>query len=121
VVFRQFILRSQWPEDRARCFTERGHPDSTDIRRKGSTEHWHDSRVPIVDIKAFFVGASRILPCAVPPARRVRLRTLRPRQSAGTWNKRGQAAELKEDYDTAYEDYLQAHNKAPRTCATLRA
>jgi len=35
-------------------------------------------------------------------------------QSAGTWNKRGQAAELKEDYDTAYEDYLQAHNKAPK-------
>ena len=26
-------------------------------------------------------------------------------QSAATWNKRGQAAEIREDYDTAYEDY----------------
>jgi general secretion pathway protein D len=34
-------------------------------------------------------------------------------QTAGTWNKRGQAAELHEDYDTAYEDYLKAHNKSP--------
>ena len=34
-------------------------------------------------------------------------------QSAAGWNKRGQAAELKEDYDTAYEDYLKAHDKAP--------
>jgi general secretion pathway protein D len=33
-------------------------------------------------------------------------------QSASGWNKRGQEAELKEDYDTAYEDYLKAHNKA---------
>jgi general secretion pathway protein D len=35
-------------------------------------------------------------------------------QSASTWNKRGQAAELKEDYDTAYEDYRQAHLKSPK-------
>ena len=35
-------------------------------------------------------------------------------QSAAGWNKRGQAAELKEDYDTAYEDYLKAHQKAPK-------
>ncbi len=35
-------------------------------------------------------------------------------QSASTWNKRGQDAELKQDYDTAYEDYLKAHNKAPK-------
>jgi general secretion pathway protein D len=35
-------------------------------------------------------------------------------QSASTWNKRGQAAELHEDYDTAYEAYLKAHNKAPK-------
>jgi general secretion pathway protein D len=35
-------------------------------------------------------------------------------QSAGTWNKRGEAAELKQDYDTAYEDYLKAHNKSPK-------
>jgi len=35
-------------------------------------------------------------------------------QSASTWNKRGQTAELHEDYDTAYEDYLKAHNKAPK-------
>ncbi len=34
-------------------------------------------------------------------------------QSAATWNKRGQAAEIREDYDTAYEDYRQAHNKKP--------
>jgi general secretion pathway protein D len=33
-------------------------------------------------------------------------------QSASTWNKRGQAAELHEDYDTAYEDYLKAHQKS---------
>ena len=35
-------------------------------------------------------------------------------QSASTWNKRGQAAELREDYDTAYTDYLKAHNKSPK-------
>jgi general secretion pathway protein D len=35
-------------------------------------------------------------------------------QSASTWNKRGQTAELKQDYDTAYEDYLKAHNKSPK-------
>ena len=35
-------------------------------------------------------------------------------QTASGWNSRGQAAELKEDYDTAYEDYLKAHNKAPK-------
>jgi general secretion pathway protein D len=34
-------------------------------------------------------------------------------QSASTWNKRGQAAELREDYDTAYEDYTKAHKKSP--------
>ena len=35
-------------------------------------------------------------------------------QSAGSWNKQGQAAELKEDFDTAYEDYRKAHEKAPK-------
>jgi len=34
-------------------------------------------------------------------------------QTASTWNKRGQVAELHEDYDTAYEDYLKAHKKSP--------
>jgi general secretion pathway protein D len=34
-------------------------------------------------------------------------------QSAGTWNRRGQAAELRQDYDAAYEDYLHAHQKKP--------
>ncbi|HEV2645777.1 MAG TPA: cohesin domain-containing protein [Acidobacteriaceae bacterium] len=35
-------------------------------------------------------------------------------QSASGWDKRGQAAELREDYDTAYEDYLKAHLKSPK-------
>ncbi len=35
-------------------------------------------------------------------------------QSAGTWNKRGQAAEVREDYDAAYEAYRQAHLKSPK-------
>lgn len=35
-------------------------------------------------------------------------------QSAGTWNKRGQAAEVREDYDAAYEGYRQAHLKSPK-------
>jgi len=34
-------------------------------------------------------------------------------QSASGWNKRGQAAEIKQDYDAAYEDYLKAHQKNP--------
>jgi general secretion pathway protein D len=34
-------------------------------------------------------------------------------QTAGTWNNRGQQAELREDYDTAYEDYLHASQKKP--------
>ena len=35
-------------------------------------------------------------------------------QSATTWNKRGQDAEAREDYDTAYEAYKHAHEKSPR-------
>ncbi len=34
-------------------------------------------------------------------------------QSAGTWNKRGQQAETREDYDAAFEAYRQAHLKNP--------
>jgi general secretion pathway protein D len=34
-------------------------------------------------------------------------------QSASTWNKRGQAAEAREDYDVAYQDYQKAHIKSP--------
>ncbi len=34
-------------------------------------------------------------------------------QSAGTWNKRGQNAEVREDYDAAFEAYRQAHIKKP--------
>ena len=34
-------------------------------------------------------------------------------QTAGTWNRRGQQAELREDYDAAYEDYLHARQKKP--------
>jgi general secretion pathway protein D len=35
-------------------------------------------------------------------------------QTAGGWNSRGQKAELREDYDAAYEAYLHAHQKAPK-------
>ncbi len=35
-------------------------------------------------------------------------------QSAGTWSKRGADAEVREDYDAAYEDYKQAHTKSPK-------
>lgn len=35
-------------------------------------------------------------------------------QSASTWNKRGQDAEVREDYDTSYEAYRQAHLRSPR-------
>ena len=35
-------------------------------------------------------------------------------QSASGWNKRGQAAELRQDYDAAYEAYLRAHQKNPK-------
>ena len=34
-------------------------------------------------------------------------------QSAGSWNRRGQAAEAREDYDAAYNAYRQAHLKNP--------
>ncbi|MHB1023767.1 MAG: cohesin domain-containing protein [Acidobacteriaceae bacterium] len=34
-------------------------------------------------------------------------------QSASKWEKRGQSAEAKDDYDTAYEDYLKAYQKDP--------
>lgn len=34
-------------------------------------------------------------------------------QSAATWNKRGQSAEVRADYDAAYEAYLHAHQKKP--------
>lgn len=35
-------------------------------------------------------------------------------QSAGSWNKRGQNAELHQDWDAAYEAYRQAHLKKPK-------
>lgn len=35
-------------------------------------------------------------------------------QSASTWNKRGQAAEAREDYDAAFEDFREAHFKRPK-------
>lgn len=35
-------------------------------------------------------------------------------QSAKTWNKRGQDAEVRKDYDAAYEDYRQATLKSPK-------
>jgi general secretion pathway protein D len=35
-------------------------------------------------------------------------------QSAGTWNKRGEAAEAREDYDAAFEAYRQAWLKKPK-------
>ena len=35
-------------------------------------------------------------------------------QSAATFSKRGQDAEVREDYDTAYEDYKKAHDKKPK-------
>ena len=34
-------------------------------------------------------------------------------QSATTWNKRGQTAEVRDDYDAAFEAYRQAHAKKP--------
>src|ERR1700685_322149 len=35
-------------------------------------------------------------------------------QSASSWNKKGQDAENRQDYDAAYEDYHQAVLKAPK-------
>jgi general secretion pathway protein D len=35
-------------------------------------------------------------------------------QSASAWNKRGQNAEARQDYDAAFEDYRQAHLKRPK-------
>ncbi len=35
-------------------------------------------------------------------------------QSAASWNKRGQAAEVRQDYDAAYEAYRHAHEKNPK-------
>jgi general secretion pathway protein D len=34
-------------------------------------------------------------------------------QSASTWDKRGKAAEARDDFDTAYQDYQRAHLQAP--------
>ena len=50
---------------------------------------------------ALFVGAS----LAPAPANA---------QSSGSWNKRGQSAEVREDYDAAYEAYKHAHEKSPK-------
>ncbi|MBB5059859.1 general secretion pathway protein D [Granulicella aggregans] len=35
-------------------------------------------------------------------------------QSASSWNKRGQAAEARQDFDAAFEDYKKAYTKAPK-------
>ncbi|HEY0162198.1 MAG TPA: cohesin domain-containing protein [Edaphobacter sp.] len=40
--------------------------------------------------------------------------TMARAQSAKTWDKRGQDAEARHDYDTAYEDYLKALQKKPQ-------
>ena len=45
------------------------------------------------------------LVCTTPQARA---------QSANAWDKRGAAAELREDYDAAYEAYQKAHQKSPK-------
>ena len=55
-------------------------------------------RIPLA---IFFAACASVLPSAAHA------------QSASTWNSRGTAAALKEDYDAAYEDYLKAHNKKP--------
>ena len=39
--------------------------------------------------------------------------TAAPAQSAGSWNKKGQQAEARQDYDAAFEAYRQAHLKSP--------
>ena len=35
-------------------------------------------------------------------------------QSAKTWDKRGDTAESRDDFDTAYEDYKKAHELSPK-------
>jgi len=51
-------------------------------------------------------GLSLLLVCGLPGAAHG--------QSASTWNKRGQAAEAREDYDAAFEAYRQAWLKKPK-------
>ena len=59
--------------------------------------------------RSFRLAAVSAAACLLPG-----LATTAHAQSASTWNKRGQDAELKQDYDTAYEDYLKAHQKSPK-------
>ena len=42
-------------------------------------------------------------------------------QSASTWNKKGQEAEARDDYDAAFEAYRQAWLRSRATCATRSA
>ncbi len=55
------------------------------------------------------LAASMLLFCAVF----ISAAPLAHSQSASSWNRRGLAAENREDYDTAYEAYRQAHLKKP--------
>ncbi len=54
-----------------------------------------------------------LLTLASLPALAMLLETGSEAQSAKTWNSRGQAAETREDYDTAFNDYREAHLKKP--------
>lgn len=64
------------------------------------------SQLQLIRLKTLVIGLSAVFGAV--------LVTSAPAQSANTWNKRGQAAELRQDYDAAYEAYLNAHNKSPK-------
>jgi general secretion pathway protein D len=68
---------------------------------------------PLLNSRLSFVDRGWLLMVAVLLAG-MACSTATHAQSASTWNKRGNDAELRQDYDTAYEAYLQAHLKNPK-------
>lgn len=61
-----------------------------------------------------FVGSARVLLACSLLVTAGSMTSTAAAQSAGSWNKRGQNAEVREDYDAAYEAYKHAHEKSPK-------
>jgi general secretion pathway protein D len=62
-----------------------------------------------------YTSAIRLMPFALLVTCVLALGTGRAHgQSAKTWDKRGETAELRDDFDTAYEDYKKAHQLSPK-------
>ena len=80
-----------------------------------SRGYFSSSIYNLVDTRRLpFVGSARVLLACSFLVTAGSMTSTAAAQSAGSWNKRGQTAEVREDYDAAYEAYKHAHEKSPK-------